>query len=130
VGNQLSRRPLQTAMNWGRDTAKHGGADHPGRLLRYYVLPALNLSVSQAARDLGVARQTLHRILAGEAAITPEMAVRLERLCGVRSAFWLDRQQRHELPQIRKAIAEALTRIPTRPLPQDIIEEIGARDGR
>ena len=117
-------------MNWGRNAATHGRDDHPGRLLRLYVLPGLQLSVSQAARDLGVARQTLHRILAGEAAITPEMAVRLERLCGVRSAFWLDRQQRHELPRIREEIAEALSRIPARPLPQNIIEQIGAHDGR
>ena len=117
-------------MNWGRNAATHGRDDHPGRLLRFYVLPGLHLSVSQAARDLGVARQTLHRILAGEAAITPEMAVRLERLCGVRSAFWLDRQQRHELPRIREEIAEALSRIPARLLPRNIIEQIGAHDGR
>ena len=117
-------------MNGGRNVAGQCEDDHPGRLLRHYVLPALRLSVSQAARDLGVARQTLHRILAGEAAITPEMAVRLERLCGVRSAFWLDRQQRHELPRVRQEIAEALSRIPARLLPQDIIEQIGVQDGR
>jgi addiction module HigA family antidote len=107
----------------------HRGGDHPGRLLRTYVFPALNLSVSQAARDLGVARQTLHRILAGNAAITPEMAVRLERLCGVRSVFWLERQQRHELPRIKEGIADALARIPARLLPEGVIQQIGARDG-
>ena len=46
------------------------------------VLPALRISVSQAARDLGITRQTLHRILAEEAAVTPEMALRLGRFCG------------------------------------------------
>jgi len=106
------------------------GGDHPGRLLRHHVFPALHLSISQAARDLGVARQTLHRILAGDAAITLEMAVRLERLCGVRSAFWLERQQRHELPRIKEGIADALTRIPARLLPENVIEQIGAGDGR
>jgi plasmid maintenance system antidote protein VapI len=57
------------------------------------------------------------------------MAVRLERLCGIRSVFWLDRQQRHELPRIREEIANALTRIPARLLPEEIIEQIGASDG-
>ena len=104
------------------------GTDHPGLLLRRDVLPALELSVSQAARELGIARQTLHRIMAGVAPITPEMAVRLERLCGVPSGFWLDRQQRHELPRIRQEIANDLTRIPSHPLPREVLAHIGASD--
>jgi len=103
-------------------------ADHPGLLLRRYVLPALKLSVSQAARELGIARQTLHRILGGVAAITPEMAVRLERLCGVPSDFWLDRQQHYELPRVREEIANDLARIPSHPLPREVFAHIGASD--
>jgi addiction module HigA family antidote len=97
-------------------------------LLRRHVLPALKLSVSQTARELGIARQTLHRILAGVAAITPEMAVRLERLCGVPSGFWLERQQRHELPRVREELANDLRRIPSRPLPREVLARIGATD--
>jgi len=104
-------------------------ADHPGALLRLYVLPALKLSVSQAARDLAITRQTLHRILAGAAALTPEMAVRLERLCGVASEFWLDRQHRHELERVRRENADVLARIPSRALPKRILKQIGASDG-
>ena len=103
--------------------------EHPGEVLRVYVLPALKLSVTQAARDLEITRQMLHRILAGAAAITPEMAVRLERLCGVPSAFWLDRQHRCELESIRRENAAVLTRIPCRTLPKGIIKQIGASDG-
>jgi addiction module HigA family antidote len=104
-------------------------ADHPGALLRLYVLPALKLSVSQAARDLAITRQTLHRILAGAAALTPEMAVRLERLCGVASEFWLDRQHRHELERVRRENADVLARIPSRALPKGTLKQIGASDG-
>ena len=104
--------------------------DHPGALLRVYVLPALNLSISQAARDLEITRQTLHRILAGAVALTPEMAVRLERLCGVASEFWLDRQYRHELNRLRTENADVLARIPSRALPKSILKQIGASDGR
>ena len=93
-------------------------AEHPGVLLREHVLPALGLSVSQAARDLGITRQTLHRILAGSAAITPAMAARLERLCGVPSRFWLDRQQEQELRRVTVEIADVLARIPGHALPK------------
>lgn len=46
----------------------------PGEMLRDDVLPALKLSVTEAARQLRITRQTLQRILAGEAAMTPELA--------------------------------------------------------
>jgi addiction module HigA family antidote len=47
---------------------------HPGEILREDVLPALDLSVSEAARQLRITRQTLHRVLSGKAGISPEMA--------------------------------------------------------
>ena len=52
---------------------------HPGLTLRDDVLPALGLTVTDAAEQLGVARPTLSRMLNGHAAISPEMALRLER---------------------------------------------------
>jgi antitoxin HigA-1 len=104
--------------------------EHPGVILREHVLPALRLSVSQAARDLGLARQTLHRILAGNAAITLETAARLEKFCGVSSRFWLDRQQEHDLHRVERTSAAALLRIPLHSLPSDIMKQIGASHGR
>jgi addiction module HigA family antidote len=62
---------------------------HPGEILREDVLPALRMNVSQAARELGVSRQLLHRILAGRAPVTPEMAVRLGKWAGNGPALWL-----------------------------------------
>ena len=55
---------------------------HPGEILREDVLPALNLTVSEAARQLLVSRQMLHSILAKRSAVSPEMAVRLGHFCG------------------------------------------------
>jgi antitoxin HigA-1 len=66
---------------------------HPGEILREDVLPALRLSVTEAAKQLGVARQTLHRILAERAAVSPEMAVRLGKFCGNGPGLWLRLQQ-------------------------------------
>ncbi|MDQ8697494.1 HigA family addiction module antitoxin [Hyphomicrobium sp. LHD-15] len=102
------------------------GTVHPGLLLRDTVLPALQLSVSQAARDLCIARQTLHRILAGEAAISLDMAVRLEKLCGLPWQFWIERQHRHELKRIAFENRELIPRIPSRSLPENVIKRIGA----
>jgi addiction module HigA family antidote len=76
---------------------KEPGVGHPGLLLGRDVLPGLGLSVKQAAVDLGITRQTLHRILAGTAAITPGMAIRLERLTGISAALWVSLQAHHDL---------------------------------
>ena len=86
---------------------------HPGEILREDVLPALRLSVTEAARQLGVARQTLHRILAGQAAVTPEMAVRLGKFCGNGPGLWLRLQQTYDLWHAERLLAGTLDRIPT-----------------
>ena len=112
------------------DQGVAGESGRPGRLLRRYVLPALQLSVSQAARDLSVTRQTLHRILAGQAAITPEMAVRLERFCGISLHFWRHRQYRHDLHRVRTGGGVAGSPTPRRTLPEDVLRQIGQDNDR
>lgn len=85
---------------------------HPGAILRENVLPALGLTVSQAARDLGVSRQLLHGILGGSRPVTPEMAVRLGRYCGNGPQLWLNMQMSHDLWHAERAMAGKLARIP------------------
>src|SRR5437899_2284663 len=70
---------------------------HPGEVLREDVLPALRLSVTEAARELGVSRQTLHGILAKSHPVTPTMALRLGRFCGNGPDVWLRMQASHDL---------------------------------
>jgi len=84
---------------------------HPGAILRDDVLPALGLSVVAAAQALKVSRQTLHRILAGKAAISPEMALRLGKFCGNGADIWLRLQDTHDLWHARRAIAGELDEI-------------------
>ena len=97
---------------------------HPGTVLRDRVLPGLGLSVIQAARELHICRQTLHRILAGRAAVTPDMAARLSRLSGVQARFWLDLQQAHDLAHAEANLAEVLLRIPAHALPSALMKEL------
>jgi addiction module HigA family antidote len=74
---------------------------HPGETLRDDVLPALGLTVTDAATQLGVTRATLSRVLNGKAAISPEMALRLERWLGIerggRASVWLAMQSARDL---------------------------------
>ena len=74
---------------------------HPGLTLRDDVLPALGINVTEAAKALGVTRPTLSRVLNGAAAVSPEMALRLERWLGVdnggRADVWLGMQSAHDL---------------------------------
>jgi addiction module HigA family antidote len=58
---------------------------HPGETLREDVLPALGLSVTDAAAQLGVTRAALSRVVNCRAAISPEMALRLEGWLGTES---------------------------------------------
>jgi addiction module HigA family antidote len=74
---------------------------HPGLTLRDDVLPALGMNVTDAAQALGVTRPTLSRMLNGVAAVSPEMALRLERWLGVehggRADVWLGMQAAYDL---------------------------------
>ena len=84
---------------------------HPGEVVREDVLPALGLSVSEAARRLGVSRQQLHRILACTHPITTEMALRIGRLAGNGPGFWLRMQQAHDLWHTEQRLKEELAQI-------------------
>ncbi len=86
---------------------------HPGVILSEDVLPALRMSVSAAARHLRVTRQTLHRIIAGRTAITPEMAVRLGKFCGNGPELWLRMQEEHDLWRARQKLKREIAKIPT-----------------
>lgn len=70
---------------------------HPGEVLRELCLDPLGLSVTQAARALGVSRKTLSSILNGRAGISPEMAVRLSIAFSTTAESWLRQQVQYDL---------------------------------
>jgi addiction module HigA family antidote len=76
---------------------------HPGSILLEDILPELGLSVTNAARQLGVARNTLSRLIHGRAGISPDMAIRLETwLNGPTAETWLRMQTEYDLWQARQ----------------------------
>jgi antitoxin HigA-1 len=74
---------------------------HPGSVLEEILLDH-GLSVADAASRLGVARQTLHRLLAGQQRVSAEMALRLGRLCGNGPEIWLNLQAQYDLALARE----------------------------
>jgi addiction module HigA family antidote len=70
---------------------------HPGEVLRQLCLEPLNLTVTDAARSLGVSRKALSSIVNGRAGISPEMAVRLSIAFNTSAESWLNQQLQYDL---------------------------------
>lgn len=75
---------------------------HPGLSVRYDCLEPLGLSVTEAAKALGVTRQALNNLVNGKAGISPEMAIRLDKAFGGTAEAWLALQMAFDLAQARK----------------------------
>ena len=78
-------------------TMKMHNPPHPGEVLRQLCLAPLNLTVTDAARSLGVSRKALSSILNGRAGISPEMAVRLSIAFDTSAESWLNQQLQYDL---------------------------------
>jgi addiction module HigA family antidote len=84
---------------------------HPGRLIKNE-LDELGVSVADAAAALNVTRQQLHNVISGKCAISPDMAVRLEKGVGGAADGWLRMQMAYDIAQAReKARDIAVTRL-------------------
>lgn len=75
---------------------------HPGRIVRQDCLEALGLTVTEVAKVLGVTRQALNNLVNERSAISPEMAIRLEKAFGGTADTWLRMQAAYDLAQARK----------------------------
>ncbi len=77
-------------------------APHPGLSIKDACLTPLGLSVTEAAKFLGIARHTLSRVLNGHAGVSPEMAIRLEKAGWSNADHWLRVQTAYDLAQARR----------------------------
>jgi addiction module HigA family antidote len=84
-----SRLPLGHERRWP--------PPHPGEVLRELCMKPLGLTVTQAARALGVSRKTLSSILNGRGGISREMAVRLSLAFGTSAESWMNQQVQYDL---------------------------------
>jgi antitoxin HigA-1 len=75
---------------------------HPGMSVRHDCLEPLGLTVTEAARQLGVSRKQLSDLVNGHAGISPEMAIRLDKAFGGGADTWLRLQAAYDLAQAMK----------------------------
>jgi antitoxin HigA-1 len=75
---------------------------HPGLVVRHDCLEPLNLSVTAAAKILGVTRQALNNVVNGKSGISPEMAIRLSKAFGSTPETWLQMQLAYDLAAARR----------------------------
>ena len=75
---------------------------HPGRIVRQECIEPLGLTVTAAARGLGVTRKALSELVNGRSGISPEMAMRLSKAFGSSPAMWLGLQMDYELAQVQR----------------------------
>jgi antitoxin HigA-1 len=74
---------------------------HPGRIVRQDCIEPLGLTITEAAKALGVTRQALNNVVNGKAGISPEMAVRLSKAFGGSAEMWVRLQSNYDLAQVR-----------------------------
>ena len=83
---------------------------HPGEILKELCLKPLGITVTEAAKALGVSRKTLSAILNGRAGISPEMAIRLSIAFDTTAESWLNQQVQHDLWQAEQRRGELRVR--------------------
>jgi antitoxin HigA-1 len=75
---------------------------HPGRIIRQECIEPLGVTITQAAKALGVERQTLNNLVNEHSAVSPEMAIRLSKAFGSTPEMWLGLQMQYDLAQAKR----------------------------
>src|ERR1700683_4794400 len=75
---------------------------HPGIVVLQECIEPLGLTITDAARALGVTRNTLSELVNAKRGISPEMAVRLSKVFGGSEEGWLVQQAQYDLAQVRR----------------------------
>jgi addiction module HigA family antidote len=75
---------------------------HPGEVIKELCIDPLEMTVTAAARALGVTRKTLSELLNGKSGVSPEMALRLSLAFGTTAESWLNQQSQYDLWKARR----------------------------
>ncbi|MBV8095351.1 MAG: HigA family addiction module antidote protein [Acetobacteraceae bacterium] len=79
---------------------------HPGLSVRHDCIEPLGLTITEAAKILGVTRQTLNNVVNGKSGISADMAIRLGKAFGGDAETWLRLQMAYDLAQARQRESE------------------------
>jgi len=75
---------------------------HPGKFILTECIQPLNLTITEAARALGVSRGVLSALVSGKRGISAEMAVRVSQVFGGSPESWLIQQAQYDLAHVAK----------------------------
>jgi antitoxin HigA-1 len=93
----------ETLTPWAKENVmRMKKPPHPGRIVRQECLEPLGLTVTDAARHLGVTRQTLNNLVNEKAGISREMSIRLSKTFGSSPEVWLGLQMEYDLAEAEK----------------------------
>lgn len=84
---------------------------HPGLIVKRMLIEGAGLSVSDAAKALGIGRVTLSKLINEKSGISPEMAVRLSLALNTSSEMWMNMQSMYDLWQAEKKRSKLRARI-------------------
>jgi antitoxin HigA-1 len=116
---------MKTTIRDGAMKRRNGlPAVHPGEIIKEDILPSVGLSVTGAAKALGVSRQMLHGILSARKPLSAVMCLRVARLFGGSPEVWMRLQATYDLKKSEqnKRVMERIARI----VPINGLEEIRA----
>ena len=77
---------------------------HPGEVLKELYLEPLNLTVTEAAKHLGITRKTLSQLVNGQAGVSPAMALRLAKALNTTPDSWLNMQKNYDLWRVGQSL--------------------------
>lgn len=77
---------------------------HPGEVLKSLYLEPLEITITDAAKKLGITRKTLSQLINGHGGVSAEMALRLSRALNTTPELWLNMQQNYDLWKAEKSI--------------------------
>jgi addiction module HigA family antidote len=77
---------------------------HPGEILKELYLEPLNLTVTEAAKHLGITRKTLSQLVNGQAGISTAMALRLAKALNTTPDSWLNMQKNYDLWRVGQSL--------------------------
>lgn len=77
---------------------------HPGAIIKYDCIDALGLTITEAAKHLGVTRHTLSRVINATTSLSPDMAIRVSKAFGSTPEHWLRMQLAYDVSQMQDKI--------------------------
>ena len=89
---------------------------HPGEILSELYLTPAEMSAGELASSLGVSREVIENLIAGNSGISPELALRLSRYFSTSPQYWLNMQVNFDLEKETARIGDDIETIRPRPI--------------